>query len=134
MQVFAGMCAGLRLMCVCFVTWGTIQVWLSPASRLTQLSRSPPALWPAGCIAPHRSDASSSSCSSGRCTLWSYLQCRDGGDLMCCDGCPSAYHPDCVGFSAVPNESWFCPACVQVRINSAAGSPPMRGGLSCLEG
>jgi hypothetical protein len=32
---------------------------------------------------------------------------------MCCDGCPSAYHPDCMGLAAAPTESWYCPACVQ---------------------
>jgi hypothetical protein len=53
-------------------------------------------------------------------------QCRDGGDLMCCDGCPSAYHPDCLGFASAPNESWFCPACVQVRGHEGPGA--RRGG------
>jgi hypothetical protein len=43
------------------------------------------------------------------------VQCRDGGDLMCCDGCPAAYHPACLGLVNVPDGSWFCPSCVQVR-------------------
>ena len=42
------------------------------------------------------------------------IQCRDGGDLMCCDGCPAAYHPACVGLKEVPDEDFYCPACVQV--------------------
>jgi len=28
--------------------------------------------------------------------------CRDGGDLLCCDGCTAAVHPACVGLDAVP--------------------------------
>jgi hypothetical protein len=43
------------------------------------------------------------------------IQCRDGGDLMCCDGCPAAYHPACVGLKEVPDDDFYCPACVQVR-------------------
>jgi hypothetical protein len=42
------------------------------------------------------------------------VQCKDGGDLMCCDGCPAAYHPACLGLINVPDGSWFCPSCVQV--------------------
>ena len=38
--------------------------------------------------------------------------CRDGGDLLCCDGCPAAFHPLCVGLHSVPlGDSWFCPDC-----------------------
>lgn len=42
------------------------------------------------------------------------VQCRDGGSLMCCDGCPAAYHAACLGLGDVPDASWFCPACLQV--------------------
>ncbi len=28
--------------------------------------------------------------------------CGDGGDLLCCDGCPTAVHPACVGLAEVP--------------------------------
>jgi len=41
-------------------------------------------------------------------------QCRDGGDLLCCDGCPAAYHAGCVGLDEVPDERWYCPLCIQV--------------------
>jgi hypothetical protein len=38
--------------------------------------------------------------------------CWDGGDLVCCDQCPAAYHADCLGLGhaeleAVP--TWACP-------------------------
>ena len=28
--------------------------------------------------------------------------CGDGGDLLCCDGCPAAVHPLCVGLEQIP--------------------------------
>ncbi|KAM5549677.1 hypothetical protein ABKV19_000882 [Rosa sericea] len=37
--------------------------------------------------------------------------CQDGGDLILCDRCPSAFHKSCIGFEDVPDGDWFCPAC-----------------------
>eukprot|EP00216_Chloropicon_sp_CCMP2111_P006696 CAMPEP_0198236530 /NCGR_PEP_ID=MMETSP1446-20131203/2400_1 /TAXON_ID=1461542 ORGANISM="Unidentified sp, Strain CCMP2111" /NCGR_SAMPLE_ID=MMETSP1446 /ASSEMBLY_ACC=CAM_ASM_001112 /LENGTH=586 /DNA_ID=CAMNT_0043918301 /DNA_START=118 /DNA_END=1878 /DNA_ORIENTATION=+ len=37
--------------------------------------------------------------------------CNDGGELICCDACPAAFHLSCTGLSAVPDGSWFCPSC-----------------------
>ena len=39
--------------------------------------------------------------------------CKDGGDLMCCDSCPSAYHPHCLNppCENVPTGEWHCPRC-----------------------
>ncbi|XVE95031.1 hypothetical protein REPUB_Repub02eG0061000 [Reevesia pubescens] len=37
--------------------------------------------------------------------------CRDGGELICCDYCPSAFHANCVGLKEVPDGDWFCPSC-----------------------
>lgn len=30
------------------------------------------------------------------------MVCMDGGDLLCCDGCPNAVHPFCVGLEEIP--------------------------------
>lgn len=40
--------------------------------------------------------------------------CKMDGNLICCDGCPAAFHPRCVGVvsSLLPEGDWYCPECV----------------------
>lgn len=40
--------------------------------------------------------------------------CGMDGTLLCCDGCPYAYHPRCIGLTkaSIPEGQWFCPECV----------------------
>lgn len=46
--------------------------------------------------------------------------CKDGGELLCCDSCPSAYHTFCLEppLSEIPDGDWRCPRC---------GCPPLPG-------
>ena len=37
---------------------------------------------------------------------------RAGGDLICCESCPAAYHPKCVGMENIPEGNWFCRDCI----------------------
>ncbi|XP_027343821.1 uncharacterized protein LOC113856269 isoform X2 [Abrus precatorius] len=37
--------------------------------------------------------------------------CEDGGDLLCCDGCPRAFHIDCVPLPCIPSGTWYCKYC-----------------------
>ncbi|KAL5717047.1 hypothetical protein ACHQM5_010127 [Ranunculus cassubicifolius] len=40
--------------------------------------------------------------------------CADFGDLLLCDGCPRAFHKDCIGEPTVPRGKWYCPYCQEV--------------------
>ncbi|KAK7324900.1 hypothetical protein VNO77_28830 [Canavalia gladiata] len=40
--------------------------------------------------------------------------CEDGGDLLCCDGCPRAFHIDCVPLPSIPSGTWYCKYCQNV--------------------
>ncbi|XP_013407633.1 chromodomain-helicase-DNA-binding protein 4 isoform X2 [Lingula anatina] len=46
--------------------------------------------------------------------------CKDGGDLLCCDSCPSAYHMHCLNppMKEIPDGEWHCPRC---------GCEPLKG-------
>eukprot|EP01083_Nonionella_stella_P089108 248615_1 len=48
-------------------------------------------------------------------------QCGKRGELVCCDGCPHAFHLVCVGLSAVPDDKWFCGECVNNK-NTSSGN------------
>ncbi|KAI9588380.1 hypothetical protein GQX74_004225 [Glossina fuscipes] len=39
--------------------------------------------------------------------------CKDGGELLCCDSCPSAYHTFCLNppLDTIPDGDWKCPRC-----------------------
>ncbi|KAL9261293.1 Increased DNA methylation 1-like protein [Drosera capensis] len=37
--------------------------------------------------------------------------CGDGGELLCCDNCPSTYHQACILAEELPEGSWYCPSC-----------------------
>eukprot|EP00039_Didymoeca_costata_P017343 m.320947 g.320947 ORF g.320947 m.320947 type:complete len:654 (+) comp16524_c0_seq7:1541-3502(+) len=38
--------------------------------------------------------------------------CDDGGELYCCDGCPSAFHKECANIPVEDNDDpWYCSSC-----------------------
>jgi len=39
--------------------------------------------------------------------------CKDGGELLCCDHCPLAYHTTCLipPMDIIPDGDWKCPRC-----------------------
>ncbi|XP_042421099.1 increased DNA methylation 1-like isoform X1 [Zingiber officinale] len=38
--------------------------------------------------------------------------CVDGGELICCDNCPSTYHQTCLTMRDLPEGSWYCHNCI----------------------
>lgn len=44
--------------------------------------------------------------------------CGMDGTLLCCDGCPSAYHSRCIGVMKmfIPDGPWYCPECTIDKI------------------
>ncbi|XP_019450900.1 PREDICTED: DDT domain-containing protein PTM-like isoform X2 [Lupinus angustifolius] len=65
-------------------------------------------------------DMSSASCSTEEIvddtTDWNSDECclcKMDGSLICCDGCPAAFHSRCVGIASdsLPEGDWYCPEC-----------------------
>jgi hypothetical protein len=56
--------------------------------------------------------------------LWYCLSCSDGGELLCCDGCPAAYHTTCLGNQVPPqpNSEWLCGECGLVSSSSSGAA------------
>ncbi|XP_022752616.1 DDT domain-containing protein PTM-like isoform X2 [Durio zibethinus] len=47
--------------------------------------------------------------------------CGMDGTLLCCDGCPSAYHSRCIGVMKmyIPEGPWYCPECAINKMGPA---------------
>uniref|UniRef100_A0A8C6M4L8 Autoimmune regulator n=1 Tax=Nothobranchius furzeri TaxID=105023 RepID=A0A8C6M4L8_NOTFU len=88
-------------------------------------------------------DSDSSACS--HCNDDECAVCKDGGELICCDGCPRAFHLACLKppLSSLPIGSWRCEWCCRHRLKredtlsaqpqqtNTTSSISMTGGLFC---
>ncbi|XP_043692169.1 DDT domain-containing protein PTM-like [Telopea speciosissima] len=60
--------------------------------------------------------------------------CKMDGSLICCDGCPAAYHSRCVGIlkDLLPEGEWYCPECVVGKRDLQRKSPRSLRGAELL--
>lgn len=54
--------------------------------------------------------------SAGPCinVNWCFA-CSTGGNLLCCEGCPAAFHQDCLGLESAPEGAFLCSDCARFK-------------------
>jgi hypothetical protein len=60
--------------------------------------------------------------------------CGMDGNLLCCDGCPSAFHSKCVGVveDLLPQGDWYCPECSMQKNNGSKNMSKLVRGAEVL--
>ncbi|KAK9539220.1 hypothetical protein VZT92_004339 [Zoarces viviparus] len=53
--------------------------------------------------------------------------CKDGGELICCDGCPRAFHLTCLDppLTSIPSGTWRCEWCFGNRVKRENAKIPL---------
>lgn len=82
----------------------------TPKTPITQ----PPSTHPKPQTLPKPREDDSDDANLDECVL-----CGMEGNLLCCDGCPAAYHARCIGLgkAQLAEGEWFCPECRVTGVN-----------------
>ncbi|CAM0901438.1 unnamed protein product [Alopecurus aequalis] len=61
--------------------------------------------------------------------------CGDGGELLCCDNCPSTYHEACLSAQELPEGSWYCHKCTCRKCGNPVSEKEVSSSdiLKCLQ-
>ncbi|PKA56842.1 putative zinc finger protein [Apostasia shenzhenica] len=59
--------------------------------------------------------------------------CGDGGELICCDGCPSSYHQACLYLKEISEGCWYCPNCTCSICQCGLNLPQESGSFVTME-
>ncbi|XP_047188032.1 autoimmune regulator isoform X2 [Scophthalmus maximus] len=54
--------------------------------------------------------------------------CKDGGELICCDGCPQAFHLTCLDppLTSIPSGNWQCERCCGNKVKREKAQLPLQ--------
>ncbi|XP_063162198.1 autoimmune regulator, partial [Candoia aspera] len=68
---------------------------------------------------PFHIDAAAQQKNDDECAI-----CRDGGELICCDGCPKAFHLGCLipPLTEIPSGTWRCDSCSSGKVKQDSGT------------
>eukprot|EP00967_Tisochrysis_lutea_P049855 scaffold61217_cov21-Tisochrysis_lutea.AAC.3 len=76
---------------------------------------------------PPRCDQRHSASGAGDDNVSECVLCGIGGSLVCCDGCPAAYHSRCLTDTSTARnaatQEWLCPECSVGGRGGCGGSP-----------